>query len=235
MQRAPGSPASRTCPAEPFADALSPPPPRAPLRESESVSAPPVLRRGIPFQFVSVADYAPYGLRADAFREIGGLDEGFASEGECGIFSDYELSLRLWTSGWQVGQLKLERGFESNVQGASHIDPIAGGRCWGVQAQLAGDALKARYDAEDCRAIFEQVKGLNGGLEKRFEGPALWEKCCQPTPEHAPCSLCGEKMGNDAGGEWWRKEEGGAGGAAASDGSTRPPVVARRLRGAAQP
>lgn len=44
-------------------------------------------RRGIPFQFVSVADYAPYALRASAFREIGGLDEGFANEGECGIFS----------------------------------------------------------------------------------------------------------------------------------------------------
>lgn len=36
---------------------------------------------------MSVADYAPYGLRAEAFREIGGLDEGFAETGDCGIFS----------------------------------------------------------------------------------------------------------------------------------------------------
>lgn len=114
---------------------------------------------------------------------------------------DYELSLRLWTSGWQVGHLRLRRAFEANVQGSSHVDPVVGGRCWGVQAQLAGDALRARYDREDCRAIFEEVRALNRALERRFEGPALWERCCQPTPESAPCSLCGERLPNEAGGE----------------------------------
>ena len=58
--------------------------------------------RGLPFQFVSVADYSPYAVRAEALRDIGGLDEGLAEEGECGIFTDYELSMRLWLARWQA-------------------------------------------------------------------------------------------------------------------------------------
>lgn len=99
----------------------------------------------------------------------------------------------------------MKQPFQSNVQGSSHVDPVIGGRCWGVQAQLAGDALKARYDLEDCGAILEQVKELNGRLERRFKGPPMWEQCCQPTQNHPPCSLCGERLPNEAGTEeYWK-------------------------------
>lgn len=33
----------------------------------------------------------------------GGMDEGLADPGECGIFTDFELSLRFWMTGWQAG------------------------------------------------------------------------------------------------------------------------------------
>ena len=53
---------------------------------------------GVPFQFVSVADFSPFAVRASALAAVGGLDEGMARPGECGIFTDYELCMRLWAS-----------------------------------------------------------------------------------------------------------------------------------------
>ena len=57
---------------------------------------------GMPFEFVAMADFAPYAVRRAAFLDVGGLDEALAEPGECGIMSDYELSLRFWASGWQA-------------------------------------------------------------------------------------------------------------------------------------
>jgi hypothetical protein len=34
-------------------------------------------------------------VRATALAAVGGLDEGMARPGECGIFTDYELCMRL--------------------------------------------------------------------------------------------------------------------------------------------
>ena len=53
---------------------------------------------GVPFQFVSVVDFGPFAVRASAFNAVGRLDEGMAQPGECGVFTDFELSLRLWVS-----------------------------------------------------------------------------------------------------------------------------------------
>lgn len=59
----------------------------------------------IPFQFVGVADYAPYTFRRTTFMDIGGLDEGASEPGQCGIISDWEVSTRVWLAGWQVGYM----------------------------------------------------------------------------------------------------------------------------------
>jgi hypothetical protein len=47
----------------------------------------------VDFQFVGAADFAPYSFRRSAFMEIGGLDEGSSEPGQCGIISDWEVSV----------------------------------------------------------------------------------------------------------------------------------------------
>ena len=80
-------------------------------------------------------------MRAAALREIGGIDEGLAVPGECGIFTDYELSLRFWLAGWQVGHMPLRGGFGVAGQGSTHVNEVVGGKCWGMQARSACSLL----------------------------------------------------------------------------------------------
>jgi hypothetical protein len=55
-----------------------------------------------------VADFAPLSVRRAALLDVGGLDEGMAEPGQCGIASDWELCTRLWVAGWQVGYMHVE-------------------------------------------------------------------------------------------------------------------------------
>lgn len=59
----------------------------------------------LPFNFVSVASFSPFSVRREAFLDVGGMDEAAADPGECGIQADWELSMRFWWGGWQVGVL----------------------------------------------------------------------------------------------------------------------------------
>jgi hypothetical protein len=45
----------------------------------------------VDFQFVGVADFAPFSFRRAAFMDIGGMDEGASEPGMCGIISDWEV------------------------------------------------------------------------------------------------------------------------------------------------
>lgn len=71
------------------------------------------LTGSLPFEFVSVVDFSPMAIRRAALVDVGGMDEGLAAPGECGIFTDFELSLRLWASGWQVGFMQAKDGFNA--------------------------------------------------------------------------------------------------------------------------
>ena len=155
--------------------------PRHPLRSMHRAGPQEILYRhgGVPFQFVSVADFSPYAVRATALHSVGGLDEAFAPPGDCGIFTDYELSMRLWLCGWQVAQMALRDGFRPGVGvGGTHVSERAGVRCWDRQVQLALPLMEARYSHADSVAAFEGVKAANAALEPAFEGPPLWEACC---------------------------------------------------------
>lgn len=133
----------------------------------------------VPFQFVTVADFSPYAVRAAAFHHVGGMDEGLALPGECGIFTDYELSMRMWASGWQVAQMRVRGGLRAGEGvGGTHASEKVGLQCWDKQQQLNSRVVGLRYSKEDSRVAFEQVKALNAGLERAFEGPPLWEQCC---------------------------------------------------------
>jgi hypothetical protein len=151
---------------------------------------------GVPFQFVTVADFSPYAVRASALAAVGGLDEGLAQPGDCGIFTDYELSMRFWASGWQVAQMALREGFRSGTGvGGTHVSEAKGLQCWDRQVGLSTAVLAARYSAADSAAAFAQVRELNDGLlEAAFDGPPLWERCCGPEGRERAgfeCEPCG--------------------------------------------
>ena len=55
----------------------------------------------VDFQCVGVAEHAPYSFRRSAFVDIGGLDEGSAEPGQCGIVSDWEV----WCAAGSAGCL----------------------------------------------------------------------------------------------------------------------------------
>jgi hypothetical protein len=155
---------------------------------------------GVPFQFVTVADFSPYAVRATALAAVGGLDEGLAEPGECGIFSDYELSLRFWTAGWQVAQMALRESFRGGTGvGGTHVSEKKGLQCWDRQVQLNTAVVAERYSAADSAAAFAAVRALNEGgapgVEAAFEGPATWERCCSdkgaPWQPGSGCEPCG--------------------------------------------
>ena len=77
---------------------------------------------GMRYQYVAVADFAPLVVRATAYSDVGGCDEGAALPGESGILLDYELSLRLWAAGWHVTQLQVPslKGGSNLKGGTSH-------------------------------------------------------------------------------------------------------------------
>ena len=134
---------------------------------------------GVPFQFVTVADFSPFAVRAAALAAVGGLDEGLAAPGECGIFTDYELSMRMWAAGWQVGHMALRSGMRAGEGvGGTHVNEKVGLQCWDRQVQLNTAVVAARYSAADSAEAYRQVRALNARLEAAFDGPPLWERCC---------------------------------------------------------
>lgn len=58
---------------------------------------------GLPFMFVDAAWIGPMFFRRDAYLALGGFDPRFSGPGEPGIWLDYDISLRAWLSGKQVG------------------------------------------------------------------------------------------------------------------------------------
>jgi hypothetical protein len=73
----------------------------------------------IKMQFTSVADYAPFSVRKSALIDVGGIDEGLSEPGECGIFSDADLCMRLWASGYYVAHMYVPYGSDGE-EGSSH-------------------------------------------------------------------------------------------------------------------
>jgi hypothetical protein len=70
-------------------------------------------------QFTSVADYAPFSVRKSALIDVGGVDEGLSEPGECGIYSDADLCMRLWASGYYVAHMYIPYSADGE-EGSSH-------------------------------------------------------------------------------------------------------------------
>ena len=154
--------------------------------------------QGMPFQFVTVADYSPFAVRASALAVVGGMDEGMAAPGECGILADYDLCMRLWMAGWQVAHAALRNSFRVSGVGGTHRSPSVGAKCWGKQLHLNNRALSKRFSPADTAVVFDQLRELNSQLEAAFEGEPPWVRCCggdKGPPHRGACDPCGTVHG----------------------------------------
>ena len=121
---------------------------------------------GLPFEFVSVADYAPYAVRREAYLEVGGMDEGVVEPGECGIMTDYELSLRFWMAGWQA---RRAAGRAAARGGCGGPPPP---RAWRERAPRRPPAGWVHPPSRRVRARGAGFQPLQPGDERAVLGPA---------------------------------------------------------------
>jgi GT2 family glycosyltransferase len=70
----------------------------------------------IPFMFIDVVGIGPVFCRRKDFEALGGFDLTLSAPGEPGIWLDYEICLRAWVSGLQVGLYETDP-FERNLGG----------------------------------------------------------------------------------------------------------------------
>ncbi|KAG2489688.1 hypothetical protein HYH03_011797 [Edaphochlamys debaryana] len=101
---------------------------------------------GVKWTYAQYVDFAPLAIRASIFREVGGLDEGLGQRGDCGIWSDWELSARVWMDGWTVGFTYMDGRYDDGQPGGTHKG-AEGERCWGRQQHVASSVFHRRYGA----------------------------------------------------------------------------------------
>ena len=131
------------------------------------------------FQFVSVADFAPFAVRRTAFMDVGMLDEGMAPAGESGILSDYEFCERVWGAGWQVGQMVTPKlkGCEAPLKCEGGTSHGMGLKLRKKNQELDAITFDMRIRFREHVEIFEEVQRANAQLLKPKEGvdpDALW-------------------------------------------------------------
>lgn len=60
--------------------------------------------KSIPFNFALGVDNGPLFYRREALLKVGGFDETYSCKaGHVAVYYDFEVALRFWLSGWQVG------------------------------------------------------------------------------------------------------------------------------------
>jgi hypothetical protein len=132
----------------------------------------------MPFEYLSTLAFGPAAVRAEAWRGVGGMDESLTPEpGECGIYADADLALRLWANEWRVAHVQPVFELGAMEGGGSHgVSQLA---CFTRQAHLNRHAVLRRFPESFGERLAATVASLNAGLTKRFEGEAPWEA----TPE----------------------------------------------------
>ncbi|KAG2439193.1 hypothetical protein HXX76_004556 [Chlamydomonas incerta] len=105
-------------------------------------------KTGNNMMFAMQVDLAPIAFRRSALRLVGGFDEGLSDPGECGIWSDWELTIRMWVAGWHVAYMPLvskSRATPNETSGTHK--PETGVRCWGRQQNVASACYMGRWGA----------------------------------------------------------------------------------------
>ncbi|KAG1674950.1 hypothetical protein FOA52_014744 [Chlamydomonas sp. UWO 241] len=134
---------------------------------------------GIPFNFVQLVDFGPLAFRRSAYRGVGGLDEGMSEAGMCGIYSDFEICVRLWAAGWQVGYMPLEVTHDVDKPGGTHVDSATEWRCWRLQLGLAVETHTDRWQGmRPQTTMYEQAQEVRRldltVLARNNDGPGEW-------------------------------------------------------------
>ncbi|GAX77116.1 hypothetical protein CEUSTIGMA_g4562.t1 [Chlamydomonas eustigma] len=131
---------------------------------------------GLDVQFVMLVDFAPMALLRSAFRYVGGLDEGLSEPGMCGIYSDFELSARLWAAGWQVMYYPLRKedqfGLDQSGNPSGTHRPETEYKCWHRQMSLSGAVFSQRWLGNNdllYTHMTQVVRHLNLGLLERVK------------------------------------------------------------------
>ena len=124
---------------------------------------------GLRYQYATVADFSPLAVRATAYADVGGCDEGAAPPGESGIMLDFELTARMWAAGWHVSQMAVRC-----LKGGAEALGVLPGTLHGVSAQirqknqgLNGQPFQARFSNQDLFEIYLEVKRKNAALLPR--------------------------------------------------------------------
>ncbi|KAG1661003.1 hypothetical protein FOA52_007168 [Chlamydomonas sp. UWO 241] len=128
---------------------------------------------GVGMAFAQVVDFGPLAVRASAFEAVGGLDEGLSDAGVCGIYSDWELSHRMWASGWHVAYMPLQGRKEDNQAESGTHKPETGVRCWGRQMGRAGGMFTERW-----KPLFQHICDTASELNVRLLEAVRPEDTC---------------------------------------------------------
>ncbi|CAI5466621.1 unnamed protein product [Closterium sp. Yama58-4] len=76
---------------------------------------------GVGMHFTGLVTGMPLVVRRNVLRRLGGLDEADDREGEAAIVSDWQLTTRVWLSGYQVARLHLRKGASGDAGGFDRI------------------------------------------------------------------------------------------------------------------
>ncbi|MEZ5081815.1 MAG: glycosyltransferase [Thermoleophilia bacterium] len=118
---------------------------------------------GIPFKFVDAVWIGPLFFRRDVFLELGGFDLRFSGPGEPGIWLDYDLCLRSWLSGRQVG-MYVSSSFRRQVGGQGSVIFSGGKRAENYQRNKA---YVERTYGEHIADVHRTIADLNRRLPER--------------------------------------------------------------------
>ena len=146
----------------------------------------------IPFMFTPGVDNGPLIFRREALLSLGGLDEGYSCAGEVGMHYDFEISLRFWAHGFQVG---VYYGASSNgVGGRKSLRPE-------VREQRYRSELANHYKlAALWRAHWRQVqRGIAEGSRElvaipESEAEERWALVADGEYEPTMCRISSNKL-----------------------------------------
>jgi len=120
----------------------------------------------VPFQFVDAVGIGPMFFRKADFQALGGFDLKLSRPGEPGIWLDFDICLRAWLSGRQVGAYESEP-FQRGVGGQGTI-------MFANQQRSEGFKRNWKYVQEACASriggIQSTVSDLNARLARRPAG-----------------------------------------------------------------
>jgi GT2 family glycosyltransferase len=120
---------------------------------------------GIPFMYVDVVGIGPIFCRRTDFEALGGFESRLSEPGEPGIWLDYDLCLRAWTSGRHVG-LYETAPFDRNVGGQGTV--LYSGAKRFENWSKNGRHVERSFGAQ-MSSIHRTLAELNSSLSRRLE------------------------------------------------------------------